>query len=118
MADATACVETAKSGDNYYIIDAKNRAGGPIDVISEAEYARRQTAVELSGDALDMFSDPGVLEHFNEGELNAYRVYFAAGRLAVLHEGDIVTAYESHELIDPELSGGNNPLLTGSGSYL
>jgi hypothetical protein len=53
-----------------------------------------------------MFSDPDVQRRFGEGELNAYSAYIVAGRLAILEDGNIVTAYENmRDLVNPDLLG-------------
>lgn len=94
------CVETARSGDNYYLLDAKDRSQGPMDIMPAKEYYRRHELAQVTGDPTMMFSDSRVTEHFSEGELKAYVAYIAAGRVALLGEGDIVTAHENPELWD------------------
>jgi hypothetical protein len=94
------CVETVRSGDNYYILDAKDRSKGPVDIIPAAEYDQRHEVAQLTGSPTTMFGEPEVAEHFSDGELQAYGAYIAAGRVALLTEGEIVTAHENPDLWD------------------
>ena len=98
------CVETARSGDNYYILDAKDRSQGPVDMIPASEYEQRHEVARLTGEPTEMFSRPEVTERFSQGELDAYRLYFEAGHLAMLDEGEIVTAFENPDQHMPDLA--------------
>lgn len=98
------CVETARDGGNYYILDAKDKSQGPVDVITADDYEVRHALALETGDVTAMFSGPDVTERFSQGELHAYGLYLQAGALAVLNEGDIVTAYENPAQYIPDLA--------------
>jgi hypothetical protein len=95
MAGRECCVETVRSGDNYYLLDAKDFSLGPVAVLSAATYRERYDAVQTTHEPTMMFDSPEQPGGFGSGEMEAYARYLASGVLAELVEHRPVTAYEN-----------------------
>lgn len=102
MAFNDSCVETIRSGDKYFLIDAKDykdscssSSPGPVAVLPATEYEDRIKQLGATGNPDVLFDSPAQYESFGEGELRAHVAYAAAGLLSHLGEGQIVTAYEN-----------------------
>jgi hypothetical protein len=112
MAGRECCVETVRSGSDYFLIQRK--PGGITNllaVLSEVEYTARTGRVKQDGgDALFMFDveKPEQYASLSQGELDAYKAYICAGLLDELVELVPVTAYEDRrdlvESTEPQLA--------------
>jgi hypothetical protein len=69
---------------------------GPLAILHVVEYEKRYAMARNAGDPRVMFDGPEQYDTLSAGEMRAYGEYLAApsGPLAVLAEGQIVTAYE------------------------
>jgi hypothetical protein len=99
------CVETVRSGENYYLLKAGAYELGPLAVMTTVEYnKRRQTAYdsklewpqgEVTPNVTHMFGEEGVPEVLSEGEIYAYGRTMDAGLLDELADKEQVIAREN-----------------------